>query len=141
MPLSHARTVPPAPDRSLGCLTACHTPPVFRSGGFPCARALALSVALLVVAGATGCSSGEGNGDTEATVGRNGFVAAMEDRYGVDDDQAACIADYVFEDYDPAEIAVLADEGMPALPQARWEPYLNATVACITHDQPLRGGS
>ncbi|MBL8774583.1 MAG: hypothetical protein JNK12_01575 [Acidimicrobiales bacterium] len=114
---------------------------MFRSGGFPRARALAFSVALLAVAAATGCSSGEGDGGAEATVGRTGFVAAMEERYGVDGEQAACIADYVFEDYDPAEIAVLAEEGMPALPQARWEPYLNATVACITHDQPLAGGS
>ena len=61
----------------------------------------------------------------------------MVERLGATDLQARCITGYVFDAYDPAEIDILAAEGMQALPQARWEPYLNAAVACVTKDQSL----
>jgi hypothetical protein len=92
--------------------------------------AAAAALALLVPA----CGS-----SADATVDRADFDEVMVERFGADDEQAACITRYVFDDYDDAEIALLADEGMTALPQARWEGYLDATVACITHDQPLEG--
>lgn len=79
-------------------------------------------------------------GGSEPSVERAEFSAAMVDRFGATAAQAECITGYVFDAYDDAEIQVLVDEGMPALPQARWSAYLNASAACITHDQPLEGG-
>lgn len=77
--------------------------------------------------------------DATATVDEDRFAAAMIEEFGATEEQAQCITDYVFEDYDAAEIEVLVDDGMAALPQARWEPYLNASAACLTHDEPLDG--
>ena len=107
---------------------------MLRSGGLLRPRALAVLVALVLTT-AAGCSSG----DDAPSADRAEFGRTMEERYGIDREQAACITEYVFDDYDDAEIVVLTDDGMPALPQARWEPYLNATVTCITHDEPLDG--
>lgn len=74
-----------------------------------------------------------------STVDRTEFAASMVERFAATEAQARCITDYVFDDYDAAEIEVLVDEGMGALPQARWSGYLNAAAACITHDQPIEG--
>ena len=78
--------------------------------------------------------------ESEVSVGPGEFTDAMVERFGASEAQADCITTYVFEDYDDAEIRVLVDDGMAALPQARWSAYLNATASCITHDQPLEGG-
>lgn len=102
---------------------------MFRSSGWSRTTVVALAVLL------TACSSG----GEDARVGRDAFTGAMQERFGIDEDRATCITTYVFEDYDPGEVVVLAERGMAALPQARWEPYLNATAACITHDEPLPG--
>lgn len=94
----------------------------------PCAVALVLGIAA--------CAS---DGDVRAELDRASFTATMQTRFSVDPDRAACITDYIFEDYGPDEIAVLADDGMAALPQVRWGPYLDASAACLTHDEPLPG--
>jgi hypothetical protein len=57
---------------------------------------------------------------------------AMADQLGADGGQAACIRHYLVEDYEGAELRDLVDDGMGALPQARWEPYLTASLACLT---------
>ena len=95
-------------------------------------RSRGLLVALVWLLAACG-------GDDEAAVTEDQFTAEMTERFGASDTQARCITGYVFEDYEPTEIDVLMGEGMGALPQARWGPYLNASAACITHDQPLPG--
>lgn len=107
---------------------------MLRSGGSLRATAAALVIASLLAI-TVGCASD----DEGPAADRGAFGRAMEERYGIDEDTAACISGYVVEDYDAAEIAVLIDEGMAGLPQARWEGYLNATVTCITHDEPLDG--
>jgi hypothetical protein len=89
---------------------------------------------LLLVALAAGCG-----GDGEARVSEAEFTGTMIDRFGATEDQAECITHYVFADYAADEIDLLAEEGMGALPQPRWGPYLNASAACITVDQPLVG--
>lgn len=96
------------------------------------AAALACAVALA----ATSCQRDDDPG-TEVT--RDEFTSAVQDRFGIDERRAACITDYVFEDYGADEVTVLAEQGLPALGPARWEPYLNASAACITHDEPLPG--
>lgn len=78
--------------------------------------------------------------EAEPSLGRGEFSDTMVERFGATDTQADCITDYVFDEYDADEIQVLVDEGMGALPQARWSAYLNAAASCITHDQPLEGG-
>lgn len=103
---------------------------MLRSSGWSRTTVVALAVLL------TACSSGGADG---TGISRDAFTEAMQDRFGIDAARAECITTYVFEDYDPAEVLVLADGGMAALPQARWEPYLNASAACITHDEPLPG--
>lgn len=107
---------------------------MLRSGGWWSRATLLVLVALLALAG-----SACGPGDDAATVDRGSFSATVQERFAIDADRAACITDYVFEDYDPGEIEVLADDGVAALPQVRWGPYLDASAACITHDEPLPG--
>lgn len=92
-----------------------------------------VATTLLVLVTTTGCSS---DADPEAVDERE-FESVMQDRFGATDDQARCITGYVFDRYDQDDIDVIVDEGMAALAQARWEPYLNASIACLTHDQPL----
>lgn len=107
---------------------------MLRSGGWWPRATLAAAVGLLALA-AAGCTSGDGG----ATVDRASFTGTMQDRFAIDAERASCITDYVFEDYDADEVAVLADQGVAALPQVRWGPYLDASAACITHDEPLPG--
>lgn len=96
------------------------------------------TLALAVTLAAASCTgSDDGSGDD--AVSPDEFTSVMQDRFGIDERRATCLTDYVFEDYDADEIAVLAEQGLPALPQARWEPYLNSSAACITHDEPLPG--
>ena len=83
-----------------------------------------------------GCGRSDADGPDQQR-----FEAVVQERLGATDAQAACISDYVFDAYEPSEIDVLIEEGMPALPQARWEPYLTAAIACVTHDQTLGSGS
>lgn len=78
-----------------------------------------------------------GKGGGQSGPSRNEVAQAVADRLGADDAQAGCTANYLFEDYDADELRVIVDEGMGGLPQPRWEPYLTATLACLT--QPLDG--
>ncbi len=89
---------------------------------------LAAAVALLLV---VACGDGGGTeGPSDQAVEQ-----ALMDRHGADAEQARCIAEYLYDDYDPAELAVIVEDGVGALPQARWETYLTASLACLT--QPL----
>lgn len=107
---------------------------MLRFGGW--SRATVAALALVVTLTAASCL----NPDDRATdVTPDEFTSAMQDRFGIGEQRATCITEYVFEDYGADEITVLVDQGLPALPQARWEPYLNSSAACITHDEPLPG--
>lgn len=89
----------------------------------------AASVALLLLVAACGDDAGAAGPSDEA------LEQALMDRHGADAEQAQCIATYLHEEYDPAELTVIVEDGVGALPQARWETYLTASLACLT--QPL----
>ncbi len=91
------------------------------------------AAALSVLVATTACSSDSG----AAGIDERRFESVMQERFGATEAQARCITAYVFDRYDQGDIEVLVDDGMAALPQARWEPYLNASIACLTYDQPL----
>jgi hypothetical protein len=76
-----------------------------------------------------------GCGDDGRRPDDDAIEAAVAERHGADHDQAVCLREYLVADYDADELEVLVDEGVGALPQARWDPYLLASVACLT--QPL----
>ena len=90
---------------------------------------------MLVLAGLLalgGCGDDSGTGAPS----RADLDAATVERLGVDEAQAACIGDYLVEDYSGEERQVLVDEGMIGLPQARWDPWLMASLACTTDPPP-----
>lgn len=58
------------------------------------------------------------------------------DRLGADGDEAACLIDYLVEDYSPAQLETLRADGLTALPQGLWEPYFTSALACLTSPVP-----
>jgi hypothetical protein len=74
-----------------------------------------------------------GDGDGGA-VGRGDLEARLADRLAASEGEAACIADYVVDDYDDTAVRTIYDEGVTALPQALWDPYFYAVIGCLDHD-------
>lgn len=105
--------------RSL-LLTA--SPPLL--GRIPVIAAASAALLLLVACGDDG---GGAEGPSDETLEQ-----ALMERHGADPEQAGCIAEYLRDDYDAAELTVIVDDGVGALPQARWETYLTASLACLT---------
>ncbi len=96
----------------------------------PRLRRLLLATVLSVLLVACGDGSDGAPSDDE-------IERAMTDQLGADGDQAACIRRYLVQDYGASELQTLVADGMGALPQPLWEPYLTASLACLT--QPLDG--
>lgn len=80
-----------------------------------------------------GCSTG---GD-EGGVPRDRFEAGVAERYETTDEQAACIAAYVYDDYDTAAVRTLHEGGVTALPQALWDPFLQSVIGCTVSPESL----
>ena len=78
-----------------------------------------------------------GCGDDDDAPSRSAFEGAVADQYDATDEQAGCIADYAYADYDDGALVVLADEGVAALPQALWEPFVTAVIACTVDPDEL----
>ena len=84
-----------------------------------------VALVTVLVALLAGCGD-----DAGAAPDREDFESAVAAQYGATADEAACIADYAYADYDDEAIQVLAEDGVAALPQALWEPFVTATIAC-----------
>jgi hypothetical protein len=90
-------------------------------------------VGLLATTLLVGC----GGGDGVAPVPRADFVGEMAERYATGEAEATCIADYVYDEYDRGEIRVLYDDGVQALPQARWDAFLQSVIGCTVPEGSL----
>lgn len=88
---------------------------------------------LAVASVATGCGSA---GD-DTTVSRSRFEVEMQERYATTADEAACITGFVYDEYDGTAIRALYDEGVTALPQAVWDPFVHSVIGCTIPDGSL----
>lgn len=91
--------------------------------GSPRLLALALGLALV------GCGA-----DDDASVSRARFEDRMQERLDADPEQAACITDYVFADYDTGAVRTIYDEGITGVPQGLWDPYFYSVIGCLNPD-------
>jgi hypothetical protein len=68
-------------------------------------------------------------------VDRVAFEARMRHRHHLDREQAACVGDYVYKEYDASAIRTLYEAGLPRLAPALWNPFAHALLACAVHDE------
>lgn len=98
-----------------------------RSGG---RRRRCITIAsVLACASLVGCAGGEGHAGSAA------LTDALVEREGLTSAQADCVVAYLSESYSPDAQAVLAEDGLGALPQVLWGHYAHALVSCTMADE------
>jgi hypothetical protein len=91
--------------------------------------------AAVVITGATlallaplACRSTDG---AAAPIGPIYFQKKLVEREKITPEQAKCVSDHVFADYDNPSVRLIAEQGITSLPSTRWAPYTYAMVECV----------
>lgn len=63
------------------------------------------------------------------------YERRLIERHHITAGEARCTARYVFDAYEPGEIAALYETGMQAIALDRWSEFGQGLLACSLHDQ------
>lgn len=91
------------------------------------------TVAVVTLALGLGACSSDAD-DAAPAVDRGEFAARLAERTDIAADQASCVTDEIYAQYDPEEVALLHDEGLASLQPARWSFYVQAFAGCVLAD-------
>ena len=125
MTSGHARTSPSAPSTSHPAGAPTRRGPTMPPMPRRVQGVVRAALVVLLTLTAASCSDDD-------TVEPAAFEAEMQERFGAGLDQARCLREYAYDDYDDEAIRVLYDDGVTALPKALWDPFVLATIACLT---------
>jgi hypothetical protein len=105
----------------------------------PLGRAVVVVAAALALAAPLACRSNAET--TTAPIGPIFFQKKVVERENITPEQAKCVSDHVFADYDNPSVRLIAEKGITSLPSTRWAPYTYAMVECVMGKDLLDPGT